>query len=89
MIYMIFQKSCPIFTIFFSLVQNSHFWVFFLFLAKNTPKLQKLFKKRQKSSICLIIFHISLKKIHFLTLTFFLGPLTWNGPYVCGYVCPF
>ena len=42
-------------------------------LAKNTPKLQKLIKKRPKSSICLNIFH-------FLTLTFFLGPLTWNRP---------
>ena len=32
------------------------------FLAKNTPKLPKLFKKRHKSSICPIIFRISSKK---------------------------
>ena len=50
-------------------------------MAKNTPKLQELLKKRSKSSICPIIFHISLKKIHFSTLTFFFGPLTWNRPF--------
>ena len=36
--------------------------MYFKFLAKNTPKLQKLLKNRPKSSICLIIFYISLKK---------------------------
>ena len=67
--------SSSIFT-FSKTVIFGYFW----FLAKNIPKLQKLFKKRPKSSICLIIFQISSKKIHFLTLTFFLGPLTWNRP---------
>ena len=63
---------------------NFHFFKtvifgYFSFWAKNTPKLQKLLKKRPKSSNCLIILHISSKKIHFSTLTFFLGPLTWSA----------
>ena len=37
----------------------------FSFWAKNTPILQKLLKKRPKSSNCLIIFHISSKKKSF------------------------
>ena len=72
---------------FFLLFFNFHFLKtvilgYFWFFSKNTPKLKELFKKRSKSSICPIIFHISWKKIHFLTLTFFLGPLTWNRPSV-------
>ena len=49
----------------------------FWFLAKNTPKLQKLFKKRPKSSICLIIFHISSKKSSFWHWPFFSD--LWHG----------
>ena len=84
MLYMTFDISFSIF-IFFYFFFNFHFFKtgifgYFWFLAKNAPKLQELFKKRSKSSIFPIIFHISLKKIHFLTLTFFLGPLTWNRP---------
>ena len=83
---MIFEISCSIFkkNIFFlqfSLFQNSRFFFlsFFLFLlAKNTPKLQELFKKRSKLSICPIIFHVSLKK----NSTFWRWPFfsdLWHG----------
>ena len=84
MIYMVFEISCSILKkkiyLQFLLFQNSHFLGIFDFWLKNTYQLQKLFKQRPKSSICLNIFHISYKKINFLTLTIFLGPLTWNRP---------
>ena len=85
MLYMIFVISFSIFSFFLLLFFTFHFFKTIIFgyfwsLAKNTPKLQELFKKLSKSSICPIIFHISLTKIHFLMLTFFLGPLTWNRP---------
>ena len=86
---MIFEISFSMFNFFllfflhfFKTVIFGYFW----FLAKNTPKLQELLKKRSKSSICPIIFHISLKKIHFSTLTFFFGPLTWNRPNVSFFI---
>ena len=63
---MIFEINCSIkkknFLFFnFHFLKTVIFW-YCLFLAKNTPQLQKLFKERPKSSICLPIFHISLKK---------------------------
>ena len=72
-------KLCPYELIFHAHIeenstdQNSHFW----FLAKNTPKLQELFKKRSKSLICPIIFHISLKKFIFQRWPFFSD--LWHG----------
>ena len=74
---MIFEISCSIYFIFFNFFFyffifffffiNSHFFKtvifgYFDFWLKKPPKLQKLLKKRPKSSICFIIFHISLKK---------------------------
>ena len=92
MLYMIFDISFSILSFFsffssiFTFFETVIFG-YFCFLAKNTPKLQEWFKKRSKSSICPNIFHISLKKIHFLTLTFFLGPLTWNRPCMREHMC--
>ena len=66
-IYMIFEISCSFFKKknlnfhFFKTVIYGYFW----FLAKNTPKLQKLIIKWSKSSICLIMFNISSKKSSF------------------------
>ena len=58
----------------------------FLFLAKNTSKLQKLFKKQPKSSTCLIIFNILSKtnplfNVDLFSRTFDMeSPISgWNG----------
>ena len=50
MIYMIFEESCSILIIynfFLHFFKTVIFGCFFLFLAKNTPKLQNLFKNGQ------------------------------------------
>ena len=52
MIYMIFETSCSIFKkihffLQFSLFQNSHFWVFFIF-GKKHPKITKVVQKTAK-----------------------------------------
>ena len=79
---MIFEISCLILKKkkkisnfhFFKTVIFGYFWI----LAKNTPKLQELFKKRSKSLIYPIIFHISLKqKFTFQHWLFFLD--LWYG----------
>ena len=61
---------------FFKTVIFGYFW----FLAKNTPKLQKLFKKRQKSWICLIIFHISSKKNQLFDVDLFSRSFDMESP---------
>ena len=54
----------------------------FDFWLKTHHNYKKLFKKRPKPLICLIIFYLKKKHVHFLTLTFFLGPLTWTRPFI-------
>ena len=78
---MIFEINCSIFKnllflLQFSLFQNSHFWGG-VFGQKNTPKLQKMFKKGQNHQFALISFTFHQQKIHFLTLTFFSD--LWHG----------
>ena len=63
---MIFEISCWIFLKIINLF-NFHLvkiviFGYFSFRQKNTLELQKLFKKRPKSSNCLTILHISSKK---------------------------
>ena len=67
-------------------ILNFHFFktgIFgcFLFLAKNTPKLQKLLNKTAKIiHLPYYLSHFIKKKIHFLTLTFFLRPFYMESP---------
>ena len=53
---------------------------YFSFWDKNTLKLQQLFKKRPKSSNCLIIFHISLKKNPFFDVDLFSRAFDMESP---------
>ena len=79
---MIFEISFSIFN-FFSSFFYFHFfkWVifaYFCFLAKTPPNCKSYFKKkRSKSWICTIIFHISLKKSIFWRWPFFSD--LWHG----------
>ena len=107
---MIFEISCSIFRqkkncffiifIFyflfqFSLFQKSQFWIFFFFLAKNTPKLQKL---KKTAKINKLPYNLSnfIKKIHFLTLTVFSRTFDMEMPIskikikinTCSITCP-
>ena len=85
MLYMIFDISFSILNFFssffqFSLFQNSHFWVFFYFWLKH-PQTTRVVQKTVKIiNLLYYLSHFIKQKIHFLTLTFFLGPLTWNRP---------
>ena len=83
---MIFEISCSIFkkNIFFF---NFHFlktviFGYFWFLAKTPPNYKSCSKNCQNHQFALLTFTFHLKKNHFSTLTFFLGPLTWNRPLV-------
>ena len=82
---MIFDISFSILN-FFLLFFNFHFFKrvifgYFLFLAKNTPKLKELFKKRSKSSICPIIFHISFLKNPLFDVDLFSRTFDMESPY--------
>ena len=61
----------------FSLFLNSLFRPFLIFGHKY-PKIKKSVQKT--AQIIKLPYYLShfIKKIHLLTLTFFLGPLTWN-----------
>ena len=61
----------------FSLFQNSIVWVIFDFGLKKSQITRVVQKMVKIINLPYYLSHF-IKKIHFLTLTFFLGPLTWN-----------
>ena len=79
---MIFEISCSIlqktkFSLIFTFSKQSFLGIFDFWL-KTPPNY-----KSQNHQFALLSFTFHFKKIHFLTLTFFLGHLTWNRPEVC------
>ena len=60
----------------------------FHFGFKTPQNYKSCSRNRQNHQIALLCFTFHQKKIHFSTLTFFLGPFTWNRPYIgCQSLC--
>ena len=84
---MIFEISCFIFKkkhfLFAIFTFSKQSFLGILDFWQKTPQNYKSCSKNgQNHQFALMSFKFHQKKIHFSTLTFFLGPLTWNRPTV-------
>ena len=81
---MIFEISFPIIkkkkSLIFTFSKQSFLGIFD-FWFETHPNYKSCSKNGQNHQFALLSFTFHTKKIHFLTLTFFLGPLTWNRPF--------